>query len=615
MPSFQPIVFGKYTLLERIGVNPMAELYRASRLGKDDKPEPLLIKRFLPQLNKNPKLIESISCSTKISSRFQHDNIAAILDFGSIDGTFYVATAYLSGYPLQYLLEISRERQRPFCSQHALHIAVQICRALVYAHEFKDPSGQYADLIHGNLSPDTAFVTLDGLVKLTDFGIHPGTHHEKGGQLDPMNTWLAYASPEQLSADPSSDPRSDIFSLGVLLYEMLTGRRMFHGKSMEIFSRVRHAIFDPIDKIAPHVPLELHNLVTQSVRKAPKGRYASAAEMLKALEKARSGLPQPTFDRGLSDYFTARQTGRQNAETNGPGLDLPPAAPARSEQSKSPLSPARQAVSEPATPESQPDGPKESADQPVITGEICHTADRTETSKPAKRAWKPTKPMARLVGLPAALAVIIAISLVFTGSAQRGHHPPPPPTPAEEAIEALDRGDFEQAVSRFERALDARPEDRSRLSRPYAQALKGRASQLITENPTQAKECLLAAKQLDPKWGPIYSTLGLLYLNGKDYPKAIDAYQEAIRLTSGTADTFFNLGYIYAVRQNYSKAREMYTRTVELAPPFLDEALFNLAVIEDRLGKHKESIKNLRRALEYNPENQQVRVYLKRLNT
>jgi len=614
MPSFQPIAFGKYTLLERIGVNAMAELYRASRLGKDNKPEPLLIKRFLPQVNKNPKLIESISHSAKISSRFQHDNIAATLDFGSTDGIFYIATAYLSGYPLRYLLEVSRERERPFCPQHALHIAVQICQALVYAHEFKDPSGEYADPIHGNLSPDTAFVTLDGLVKLTDFGIHRGTHHEKGGQLDPMNTWLAYTSPEQLSADPSSDARSDIFSLGVLLYEMLTGQRMFHGKSMEIFSKVRHAIFDPIDKIAPHVPLELHNLVTQSVQKAPKKRYASAAEMLKALEKARSGLPQPTFDRGLSDYFTARQKGQQKGEMNAPALDLPPAAPTPSEESKPSLSPAHQAVSEALTPESQPAGPEESADQPVITGEICHTVDRQETSKPAKRTWKPTKPMAWLVGLPAVLAVIIAISLVFNGSAQRGDHTPPP-TPAEEAIEALDRGDFRQAVSRFEQALDARPENRSRLSRPYAQALKGRASQLITENPTKAEKCLLAAKELDPKWGPIYSTLGLLYLNRKDYPKAIEAYQEAIRLTSGTADTFFNLGYIYAVRQNYSKAREMYTRTVELAPPFLDEALFNLAVIEDRLGKHKESIKNLQRALEYNPENQQVRVYLNRLNT
>lgn len=614
MATFQPIVFGKYTLLERIGVNPMAEVYRASHLNNPDKPQPVLIKRFLPHVTKNKKLVECLSNTARVTSRFDHENVAGVLDFGSVEDVFYIAIEYLSGYPLQHLLTVSRERQRPFTPQHALHIAAGICRALDYAHGFKDPLGRYAAVIHGNLSPDSVFITFDGTVKLTDFGIHKENTRETGAQPEGLNTRLSYMSPEQITGEPC-DSRTDIFSTGILLYEMLTGRRMFQGKSMEIFSMVRHARFEPVEKAAPQLPAALPALLEHCLQKAQDDRYPSAGEMLKALDEARSALPEPTFDHGLSIYFDSHPIQGTPKNKAKRASRRKTAAPIRPKQEN--LGTAGKATpTEKGIREAPPAQMAKPPSPPVATVEKAPPpTEPTPKARPRETARTGSASKAWLIAVPAAVAVVVALVLIIGRNSDWGLSLSTAPSPSELALQALDQGNFSEAILGFEKALAARPQDLDKLKEPYAQALEEQAARLLKTDPATAEGLLLQANQLAPDRVGVHATLGLLYLNRKEYRKATGAYRRAIRLNPQMADLFFNLGYIYAVQRDFPKAHEMYARTVELSPPFIDEALFNLAMIEARQGKRETCVKNLRRALKHNPDNEQVREYLKQLET
>jgi tetratricopeptide (TPR) repeat protein len=146
-----------------------------------------------------------------------------------------------------------------------------------------------------------------------------------------------------------------------------------------------------------------------------------------------------------------------------------------------------------------------------------------------------------------------------------------------------------------------------------AQALQEKAAGLVEKRPEEAKSLLLRAVELDPKNVQAHFQLGLAYTALKNSPKAIDAYQKVIELEPRYPDAYFNLGYILSMHKNYSKAEEMYSQVVKLAPAYLDEALFNLSVVQEKQGKRKESIGNLERALKVNPKNELAQKFLKRL--
>jgi tetratricopeptide (TPR) repeat protein len=215
--------------------------------------------------------------------------------------------------------------------------------------------------------------------------------------------------------------------------------------------------------------------------------------------------------------------------------------------------------------------------------------------------------------LAAVLVLVMAVSMLFKRESTTDHAESDGATVFDTAVKALEAGNFQQAVFQFEQALAAEPEMRDALAQPYAQALEAQAASILKVEPDEAEQLLLTARGFDPASPQVHTRLGLLYINRKDYEKALDAYQTAVKLDARQADAFFNLGYIYAVTKNYAKAQEMYTRAVELSPAFLDEALFNLAVVQQQLGKRRECIENLKRAVEINPENRQARQHLKTL--
>lgn len=205
--------------------------------------------------------------------------------------------------------------------------------------------------------------------------------------------------------------------------------------------------------------------------------------------------------------------------------------------------------------------------------------------------------------------IILALTiLTFSASAET-----PSDATYQKAMLALINRQFPEAIASFAGLLTSDPAMRDKVALPYAEALLGLADSLRKTDPKQAIVLFKKALQLDPRSMRACFQLGLVFTSQKDYAAAIESYQKAIALNPRFPDTFFNLAFVYAVAKDYAKAEEMYAQTVALKPDYLDEALFNLALIQDRQDKKQQSLANLKKALMVNPENQSVQNYLKKL--
>jgi len=195
--------------------------------------------------------------------------------------------------------------------------------------------------------------------------------------------------------------------------------------------------------------------------------------------------------------------------------------------------------------------------------------------------------------------------------------PKPEPNISAEQIQAarqaLEAKQFASAVAIFESLLAAEPAALSEFSADFVAALQGMAKELLATDLPSAKSALLKALEIEPTSVPALLDLGYVYVSENDFPRAIASYRKAAELEPLRPESFFNLGYIYATIEDFPQAREMYARVVKLEPDFLDEALTNLALVQDELGERSQSIKNLRRALDINPANTSAAALLEQI--
>ena len=178
------------------------------------------------------------------------------------------------------------------------------------------------------------------------------------------------------------------------------------------------------------------------------------------------------------------------------------------------------------------------------------------------------------------------------------------------AKKALNDKNYIQAAESFEAIIDGNPSNRVEVKSYYSQALRGLAVQHMDKRPEKAEVLLRKAVAAAPQNAQAYFDLGKLYTRSKDYPKAIKSYQKAAALNHRNSDAFFNLGFIYAAKEEYVNAEKMFLRVQASKPKYLDKALFNLAVVQQKQGKREKSIENLEKALVFNPKNKRVRTYL-----
>ena len=304
MNASEPTKFGKYWLTDRIAVGGMAELYRGKISGDEGFEKAVAVKKILPHLAAEQDAVNYFIDEARLAALLQHPNIAQIYDFGRLEDAYFIAMEYLFGKDLKTVLHLADERNLPLSLENALHITSRICSGLDYAHNMKDLQGDLLNIIHRDVSPQNIFITYDGQVKIIDFGIAKAASRITSTRSGVIKGKVAYMSPEQAEG-LEVDHRADIFSVGILLYEMVTGRFMYDGDAMEILSRAREASFTRPERIVRDLPECVVLTLDTALAKDTRTRYTSCGEMLSDLEDCIYHLNFRPSDQKLAQYMKA----------------------------------------------------------------------------------------------------------------------------------------------------------------------------------------------------------------------------------------------------------------------------------------------------------------------
>src|SRR5262245_23778176 len=275
----KPIPFGKYYLLERINVGGMAEVFKAKTFGVEGFERLLAVKRILPNIAEDEEFIAMFIDEAKIAVQLQHANIAQIFDLGKVDDAFFIALEYVHGRDMRAIFDHMRKLDHLMPMPQACFVVMQVCEGLDYAHNKRDPQGRELNLVHRDVSPQNVLIGYDGEIKLVDFGIAKAAGKASKTQAGILKGKFGYMSPEQVRGLPV-DRRSDIFSLGIVLYELLTGERLFVGESdFSTLGKVRNVEILPPSSFNKKVPAELERIVLKALAKDVEDRYQNAIDL------------------------------------------------------------------------------------------------------------------------------------------------------------------------------------------------------------------------------------------------------------------------------------------------------------------------------------------------
>ena len=279
-----PIPFGRYQLLERINVGGMAEVFKAKAFGVDGFSSIVAIKRILPNMADDEEFIAMFRDEAKISVQLAHANIVHVYEFAQLEKQYYIAMEYVAGKDLRQLLDRLRRREGSLPLAAVAYITTQICHALDFAHNKTDPTGRPLNVIHRDVSPQNVLLSYEGAVKITDFGIVKADNRGSRTQAGVLKGKFGYMSPEQVRG-MEIDRRSDLFAIGILLYEMVTGQRLFIGESdFSTLERVRNAEVTPPTQHVPSLDPELEVIMLRALARERDDRYQTASELGDALQ-------------------------------------------------------------------------------------------------------------------------------------------------------------------------------------------------------------------------------------------------------------------------------------------------------------------------------------------
>jgi serine/threonine-protein kinase len=322
----EPIQFGKYTLFERIGRGGMAEVYKGRIQGPAGFERVFVVKRILPHLSDDASFIKMFVEEAKLSARLNHPNIVHIFELGAVEGEYFISMEYIRGHDLSETMRSIWKALGAPRPELVAYIGREACRGLAYAHNLTDENGRPLGMIHRDVSPSNVMLSYEGAVKMLDFGIAKalgdGAEQSKSGTLKGK---YAYMAPEQTEGD-NIDNRSDIFACGIVLHEVLTGRRLFKGQNdVQTIERVRRCDVPPPSAQNPGVPPELDDIVLKALERDPARRWSNAADMADALDDVvHAARFQPThLQQILYDLFPteggvpAPRTGSQRSLTRG----------------------------------------------------------------------------------------------------------------------------------------------------------------------------------------------------------------------------------------------------------------------------------------------------------
>lgn len=305
------VLFGSYELIERVGEGGMAEVWRARSRGAAGFEKTVVIKRVLPSLMARPDFAAMLVREAKIAARLNHPNVVQIFDLGEEDGAYFIAMEYVPGRDLASLMahtwRLGREEsERAGMSLPLkLWIVAEVAKALDYAHRRKGDDGHPLQIVHRDVSPQNVLLATEGQVKVTDFGIARADERDLGRDDDPtvLRGKYAYMSPEQ-ARGLHLDRRSDVFSLGIVLYELVSEQRLFRAPdAKETLRRVREADVPPLDLAALGLPDALGHVLDRALEPDRDARYPSAREMGTDLTRLLFDMRAPVGEADLAEVM------------------------------------------------------------------------------------------------------------------------------------------------------------------------------------------------------------------------------------------------------------------------------------------------------------------------
>ncbi|MDH5675543.1 MAG: protein kinase [Myxococcales bacterium] len=277
------IPFGKYVLLDRLSSGATAAVYRAHARGEAGFERVLAIKRILPHMAGDPEFVKTFVREAKTTARLTHANICSTYELGKVGESIYMAVEYVAGKDLGRIQRQLRRNDQSMSPVLAAWVAARLCDALDYAHNLKNMAGERIGIVHRDLSPTNIVISYEGQVKLIDFGLAKAVGRSQQTNVDALKKKLSYMSPEMIKGKPP-DARSDLFGVGISLYEMLTGRRLFAGKDdIATLTAVGKASVPPPSALMDDAPEDLELILMRALERDPEDRWQSAAEMGDAL--------------------------------------------------------------------------------------------------------------------------------------------------------------------------------------------------------------------------------------------------------------------------------------------------------------------------------------------
>ncbi len=277
--------FGNYILLEKLAAGGMAEIYLSKKLAAEGLQKFVAVKRILSQHSNSEDFIRMFKDEAKIAVNLSHSNVVGIHDFGVETKQLYLVMEYVEGKNLRQILNRLKQLNKRLSVSHIVYATKMIAAGLDHAHRLIDATtGQPLNIIHRDMSPQNVMVSFEGEVKIIDFGIAKSTTQEENTRVGTLKGKFGYMSPEQVDG-LEVDARTDIFALGIMLWEMLSEQRLFlSNNEMTTLRKIRDCKIPSLRQIDPNIPIELEKIVNKGLTRNKTQRYQTAAELQKDLQ-------------------------------------------------------------------------------------------------------------------------------------------------------------------------------------------------------------------------------------------------------------------------------------------------------------------------------------------
>jgi eukaryotic-like serine/threonine-protein kinase len=297
-----PIIVGRYALFDAIASGGMATVHLARLMGEVGFSRTVAIKRLHSQHAMDPEFVSMFIDEARLAARVRHPNVVQTLDVGATDGELFVVMDYIEGESLSRMFRLSMETGVPIDPRIVSRIMTDTLQGLHAAHDAKSEDGSPLEIVHRDVSPQNVLVGVDGISRVLDFGIAKAAGRGQTTRDGQIKGKLAYMAPEQLMGTAVTR-RTDVFAAGIVLWELLCGRRLFSGGSEgEIVRRVLDLQIPVVTQVVPQLPRQLEAVVAKALARNPADRFASAAEFADALDAA---IP-PATARTVGEWIRSR---------------------------------------------------------------------------------------------------------------------------------------------------------------------------------------------------------------------------------------------------------------------------------------------------------------------